>query len=185
MTVSVAVAVTVCLTVRGGPEQDAEATKASAITQSIGSRARDMALPIVCCQSEMHRTLICMTTEAAETTDFRGKKMPSREGLGLAWGRYKDAVNRLSAAGLLPGVTQAAEKTSREIVLARAGFWLVWQLEGGFDGMRRLGMSEASIYRKVKAFRETFGAHPDEYVFPGVTVDVEAYLRATSSQTRE
>ena len=86
-----------------------------------------------------------MTTEAAETTDFRGKKMPSREGLGLAWGRYTDAVNRLSQAGLLPGVTEASEKLAREAVLARAGFWLVWQLEGGFDGMRRLGMSEATI----------------------------------------
>ena len=94
-------------------------------------------------------------------------------------------MNRLSPAGLLPGLTQGAEKVSREVVLARAGFWLVWQLEGGFEGMRRLGMSEASIYRKVKAFRETFGAHPDEYVFPGVTVDVEAYLRATQVQTRD
>jgi hypothetical protein len=126
-----------------------------------------------------------MTSETVESVDFRGKKMPSREGLGLAWGRYKDAVNRLSGAGLLPGVTQAAQKTAREVVLARAGFWLVWQLEGGFDGMRRLGMSEASIYRKIKAFREVYGAHPDEFAFPGVTVDVEAYLRATSPQTRE
>lgn len=125
-----------------------------------------------------------MTSEAVETTDFRGQKMPSREGLGLAWGRYKDAVNRLSQAGLLPGITEASEKLARETVLARAGFWLVWQLEGGFDGMRRLGMSEATIYRKIKTFRETFGMHPDEYRFPGVTVDVEAYLRE-SSQTRE
>lgn len=129
-----------------------------------------------------------MTSETAADTrdsvDFRGQKMPSREGLGLAWSRYKEAVNRLSTAGLLPGITQASEKTTREIVLARAGFWLVWQLEGGFDGMRRLGMSEASIYRKVKAFREMFGAHPDEYRFPGVTVDVEAYLLGQASQTR-
>lgn len=129
-----------------------------------------------------------MTSEAAESVDFRGKKMASREGLGLAWGRYKDAVNRLSQAGLLPGLTEASEKASREVVLSRAGFWLIWQLEGGFDGMRRLGMSEASIYRKVKAFRQMFGAHPDEFKFPGVTVDVEEYLRWSAqraSQTRE
>jgi hypothetical protein len=124
-------------------------------------------------------------TDAAEAVDYRAQKMPSREGLGLAWSRYKEAVNRLSSAGLLPGLTQASEKASREIILTRAGFWLVWQLEGGFEGMRRLGMSEASIYRKVKAFRETFGAHPDEYRFPGVTVDVEAYLLAQVSQKRE
>ena len=46
-------------------------------------------------------------------------------------------------------------------------------------------MSEASIYRKVKSFRAAFGAHPDEFKFPGVTIDVEEYLRWVSSQTRE
>lgn len=81
-------------------------------------------------------------------------------------------------------MTEASETLAREAVLARAGFWLVWQLEGGFEGMQRLGMSEATIYRKVKAFKDTFGAHPDEYRFPGVTVDVEAYLLATRPQER-
>lgn len=123
-----------------------------------------------------------MTTETADALvelDSRGR---SREGRGLAWARYRDAVNRLSQAGLLPGITEGAEKLARESVLSRSGFWLVWQLEGGFEGMRRLGMSEATIYRKVKAFRDTFGQHPDEYRFPGVTIDVEAYLLATRSQ---
>jgi hypothetical protein len=118
-----------------------------------------------------------MTIETPESTDFRTQKMPSREGLNLAWGRYKDAVNRLSNAGLLPGITPAARRLATEVVLSRGGFWLVWQLEGGFEGMRRLGLSEASIYRKIKAFRELYGAHPDEFKMPGVTIDVEEYLR--------
>lgn len=121
------------------------------------------------------------TSEPLVERDSRGR---SREGLGLAWARYRDAVNRLSQAGLLPGFTEAAEKITREHVLSQLGFWLVWQLEGGFEGMRRVGMSEATIYRKIKAFRQTFGKHPDEMVYPGVTVDVEAYLRGTRPQER-
>ena len=127
-----------------------------------------------------------MSAETSHEVDFRSQKMPSREGLGLAWDRYKAATERLSKAGLLPGITQAAEKASIELTLSRGGFWLVWQLEGGFEGMKRLGLSEASIYRKIKAFRESFGAHPDEFQFPGVSIDVEQYLRASrGAQKRE
>ena len=126
-----------------------------------------------------------MSADAAESVDFRGQKMPSREGLNRAWGRYKDAVNRLSAAGLLPGVTEASQIIARELVMSHAGFWLVWQLEGGFDGLRRLGMSEAAIYRRIKTFRAAFKAHPDNFEFPGVTIDVEKYLLWKQSQTHE
>ena len=55
------------------------------------------------------------------------------------------------------------------------GFYLLWHLHGGFDGLRELGMSRASIYRKMATFRKMFGARPNEYTFPGITVDVEAY----------
>ena len=59
-------------------------------------------------------------------------------------------------------------------VLARCG-----TLHGGFEGLRELGMSRAAIYRKTAMFRKLFGAHPDEYVLPGVEIDVEAYLKAS------
>jgi len=55
------------------------------------------------------------------------------------------------------------------------GFWAVWHLEGGFEGLQKMGMSRASIYRRVKLFRVAFGAHPDEFVMPGVKVDLEDY----------
>ena len=29
------------------------------------------------------------------------------------------------------------------------GFWLLWHLEGGFEGLERLGMNRATIYRKI------------------------------------
>jgi hypothetical protein len=56
------------------------------------------------------------------------------------------------------------------------GFWLMWHLEGGFEGLQRLGMSRSAIYRRVSAFRRMFGAHPDEFTLPGVSLDVETYL---------
>jgi hypothetical protein len=55
------------------------------------------------------------------------------------------------------------------------GFWLLWHAEGGFEGMRRLGMSETTIWRRVRAFRDAFGQHPDDYDLPGVSVDLKAY----------
>lgn len=65
------------------------------------------------------------------------------------------------------------------------GFWLIWHLEGGFDGLQRLGMSRSAIYRRVASFRRVFGAYPDEFRFPGVTIDLPAYLAAQRHQTSE
>lgn len=55
------------------------------------------------------------------------------------------------------------------------GFWVLWQAEGGFEGLRNLGMSEATIWRRVRAFRDAFGQHPDDFELPGVVVDLDAY----------
>jgi hypothetical protein len=41
-------------------------------------------------------------------------------------------------------------------------------------------MSRSSIYRRIKLFRRLFGMHPDDYMFPGVTIDLDAYLRGTA-----
>lgn len=55
------------------------------------------------------------------------------------------------------------------------GFWTVWHLEGGFEGLRAMGMRRALIYRRVKFFRIAFGAHPEEFVMPGITLDIAAH----------
>ena len=34
-------------------------------------------------------------------------------------------------------------------------------------------MSRASIYRRIKLFRIAFGAHPDEFEMPGITLDLD------------
>jgi hypothetical protein len=78
----------------------------------------------------------------------------------------------------------AAQKPGAAIGVDLFGFWLVWHLEGGFEGLRRSGMSRSAIYRRIKLFRVVTGMHPDEYVLPGVSIDLETY-RDTKPYRRE
>jgi hypothetical protein len=110
----------------------------------------------------------------AETPDFRSDRMESPEGKGIArraWDAYASAVTRVSR----PAVEPVARKLAVPAAMDLTGFWLLWHLEGGFEGLRRLGMSRASIYRRVRLFRATMGVHPDEYHMPGVDLDIAAY----------
>lgn len=113
-------------------------------------------------------------------TDFRSQRMPTPEGHGNAAGRWRqawEAYSRTLNRAMPPAAkTQAANLASR-LVEDQIGFWLMWQLEGGFEGLQRLGMSRSAIYRRVNAFRKRWGVHPDDFALPGVTIDVEAYLR--------
>ena len=109
-----------------------------------------------------------------DEVDFRGDRMESPDGYGYArraWEAYKSASNRLMGPALRPLAKAYAGGQVTDLV----GFWLVWQLEGGYDGMIRIGMSRSAIYRRVRTFRKVFGMHPDELVFPGVELDVEAF----------
>ena len=73
---------------------------------------------------------------------------------------------------LHPLLMPTVEKIGAGVAVDLVGFWLVWHLEGGFEGCRGLGMSRSAIYRRIKIFRVTFGVHPDEFVLPGVTSDL-------------
>jgi hypothetical protein len=98
--------------------------------------------------------------------------MASPEGRGLArraWEAYASAVRSS------PVVESLSRKLAVPVAMDLTGFWLIWHLEGGFEGLRRLGMSRSSIYRRISMFRETMGVHPDEYEMPGVTLDLLAY----------
>lgn len=103
--------------------------------------------------------------------DYRSARMPSAEGRGNA----KDAVDRLLEshpewgewAERIPFARQMGVKFS----ISSLGFWLVWHGTGGFEGLRRIGMPETTIWRYVKNFREGFGVHPDEFEMAGVNLD--------------
>lgn len=120
--------------------------------------------------------------------DFRSERMPSPEGHGnarnrlqRAWDGYSRTVNAVAVPALEPLVFWIA----RGITTDLAGFWLLWQLEGGFEGMQRLGMSRSAIYRRINLFRRIFGVHPDDFTFPGVKIDLEEYIAAAQRSAEE
>ncbi len=117
-------------------------------------------------------------------SDFRSDRMPSPEGRGLAksrrqraWEAYQVTAGRVAGPAVEPVAKWIAGRLTEDLV----GFWLVWQLEGGFEGMQRLGMSRSALYRRIAMFRKVFGQHPDEFQFPGVTIDLDVYLSAVAT----
>ena len=113
--------------------------------------------------------------------DFRSDRMPSPEGKGIArraWDAYVAGVEKVAGPAIQPVARKAAEKIAVPVLLDLMGFWLAWHLEGGFEGLQRMGMSRASIYRRISLFRRTLGVHPDEYHLAGVKLDIKAYQAA-------
>src|SRR4051794_38725857 len=109
-----------------------------------------------------------------QTEDFRSARSESAEGRGIArraWDAYAAKVNEIAS----PVVEPLAERIAAPLAGDLVGFWVVWHLEGGFEGLRRIGMSRSSIYRRIKLFRRAYGQHPDEFVMPGVSLDVAEY----------
>ncbi|MHB8510865.1 MAG: hypothetical protein ACYDCC_01690 [Actinomycetota bacterium] len=116
--------------------------------------------------------------------DFRSDRMDSREGRGFAasvWDSYSKAVNRAA----LPIVEPFAKAYGAKVAVDLAGFWLIWHLHGGFDGLVKLGMPEVTIYRKIKRFRQAYGKHPDELMFPGVSLDAAEYMHRGKAKKRK
>jgi hypothetical protein len=106
--------------------------------------------------------------------DFRSDRMETPEGRGIArraWDAYVGAVGRVTT----PAIKPLAQKYAAGSIVDLVGFWAVWHLEGGFEGLQRMGMSRASIYRRIKLFRIAFGAHPDEFDMPGIALDLVAF----------
>src|SRR4051812_33065570 len=108
-------------------------------------------------------------------TDFRSDRMPSPEGMGQAqskfrraWDAYARAVQKVADPVLRPALEPAAMWWAGKMVEDLVGFWLLWQLEGGFEGLQEMGMSRSAIYRRIQSFRKHFGEHPDTFQMPGV-----------------
>jgi len=100
--------------------------------------------------------------------------MESPEGKGRArraWDAYAAAVGKVSR----PVVEPFARKAAVPVMMDLAGFWLLWHASGGFEGLREMGMSRSSIYRRIALFRHLLGVHPDEYEMPGVKLDIAQF----------
>ena len=108
-------------------------------------------------------------------SDFRSQRMPSPDGLGVARSRLQRAWDAYNKA-LAPVLAPLTDPLARGVTFDLIGFYVAWHMHGGFEGLQRdLGMSRSAVYRRVSLFRRAFHAHPDEYVFPGLGLDVVAY----------
>lgn len=104
--------------------------------------------------------------------------MESAEGKGLArkaWESYLGMIQKRVYPSVAPFIEPALQPVSRQIVEDLIGFWVLWHLYGGFEGLERFGMHPSTIWRKVARFRKATGFHPDEYVMPGISIDPKAY----------
>jgi hypothetical protein len=112
------------------------------------------------------------------TSDFRSDPMDSPEGQGIAkkaWKAYVKAVDRRTPPFVKTRVSTALEPLGSQIVEDLIGFWVMWHLYGGFEGLQDFGMHKSTIWRKVARFRRITGEHPDVFVMPGIAIDPKAY----------
>lgn len=127
--------------------------------------------------------------------DFRSDRMASPEGEGRAkataervWDKYY-ATNKALNKPLFeafPWIRNVVKGQAGSAAVDVFGFWVAWQLFGGFDGLQKhLGMSRSTIYRRIAAFRAVFGEHPDVYEMPGITVDVAAFYAAAPTRQKK
>jgi len=106
------------------------------------------------------------------SVDFRSDPSESAEGKGIAhraWDAYARGVRRATEPVFDPVAMAWGRKLTEELM----GFWFMWHVCGGFEGLQRFGMHKSTIWRKVKKFRMVLGVHPDEFKLDGVTIDVE------------
>lgn len=110
--------------------------------------------------------------------------MESPEGKGVArraWDAWAAGVNKAA----MPAMEPIAGAVARNWTMEMVGFYVSWHLYGGFEGLQEaFGMHPSTIWRKVAKFRKTFGAHPDEFRFEGVTIDTESFWNAATAAAR-
>ncbi|MFZ2055988.1 MAG: hypothetical protein WAV54_01075 [Acidimicrobiales bacterium] len=110
--------------------------------------------------------------------DFRSDPMETPEGKGIAkraWEAYAGVIQKTIYRPLAPFLDPMNESLSCQVVEDLLGFWVMWHLYGGFEGLERFGMHKSTIWRKVARFRRVIGVHPDEYEMPGITIDPGQY----------
>jgi hypothetical protein len=122
-----------------------------------------------------------------EHTDFRSDPSESPEGKGIAHARRSSFWRSVPENQLAELLAQSPYSSFEEwpafvrdqaaaMVVEEAeliGFWVSWHRAGGFEALESGGWHRATIYRKIRRFRSRFGAHPDEYRFSWITLDLE------------
>ena len=107
------------------------------------------------------------------TPDGNGR---AKEAFATAWAKYLKVMEPIAKPLAMP--------IARETTFDIYGFWIVWNLIGGFEGLQKplseggLGMSRSAVYRRIQLFRVATGKHPDEFHVPGITIDIDAYVQA-------
>lgn len=116
--------------------------------------------------------------------DFRSDPSDTPEGKGkarAAWDAYQRAVNKVT----MPLLRPAIQTYARRWTMDHLGFWLAWRLYGGFEGLvEHTGVHPSTVWRRVSRFRKVFGAHPDVFEIPGVTVDPAAFWASATEAER-
>ena len=116
--------------------------------------------------------------------------MPSPDGHSIAKNAFQKAWDSYAKI-LEPLSSKVAAPAGQAITFDLYGFWIVWHLLGGFEGLQKppteggLGMSRSAVYRRIQLFRRTTGRHPDEFTIPGVEIDIAEYLRALAGQKKD
>jgi hypothetical protein len=121
-----------------------------------------------------------------EPPDFRSEKMDSPEGRGHAYGHWAGFHHAIPDEVLVeaydntrPTNIEDFDESIRDDIAAAVlddseliGFWVAWHEAGGFANLERGGWHRATIFRKLRRFRSRFNAHPDEYDFSWITLDL-------------
>jgi hypothetical protein len=127
-----------------------------------------------------------------EPPDFRSERSESPEGRGIAagrWAAFWSAVPTTVLANAFDldsdadpdvpsrGIPEFLRDQIAEAVVEEAeliGFWVAWHRAGGFVHLENGGWHRATIFRKIRRFRARYGAHPDEYRFDWIKLDLKA-----------
>ena len=151
-----------------------------------GSRGRDGfgrpmgGLPALLLRPRSVVATVRQTLPMTEDPDFRSDKSESTEGGRVAVARWAGFHHNLDEDVIAQAFSTPAQRMEdldpeiRDDIAAEAlerseliGFWVAWHLAGGFDNLERGGWHRATIFRKVRRFRATYGTHPDNSSSPG------------------
>jgi hypothetical protein len=75
---------------------------------------------------------------------------------GGLWDTYLGVVQAVAG----PAVSQVAASTVSRLV----GFWVMWHLTGGYEGMRSLGWGKTATWKNRIQFRDVFGVDVEDFM---------------------